>query len=144
MANETDQGDALLRAVSELRGLVDRLIGEQITRVRAIQQNAFAGAPVELSESGSETQLIALTPLVGSASKTRSEGTATLPERTNNHHAPTVKKHVRKTAAPEPTQAPVERREDNSKLRLDALAKHLDDRLRKARDPKNDRPKPSA
>jgi hypothetical protein len=145
MANELDSGDALLRSITELRGMVDRLIGEQITRVRALEDDALVGAPLELCELGSERHLTALMPLVGSASKTRSEAPATLPERTNNHHAPAVRKYARKTAAPEPTQTTtVERNEDDSKQRLDALAKHLDDRLRKARDSTKDRSKPSA
>lgn len=149
MGHVSEKEDALLRAISELRAVADRLIDEQIARVNALPDEPALGAGV--GSNGSAPVLPATAeagPRVTTVAQVK-----TAPRLTNVGVRPQALVASAPRSAADPATAPAARvapaqpvvaetprrttfalPEDDSKLRLDALAKHLDDRMRRSRD----------
>lgn len=134
--DDHEVNDPLLRAIAELRGQVDRLIDEQKASVGGIlsyleedpgvveRPAALAVEPATVLHPPAPAEL---------APKARRAGAPVVFDRLDEP-SPTPPRPV-STAPPEP--APASRSED-PRERLDALAKHLDRKLRQAAAPNGD------
>jgi hypothetical protein len=119
MNRTLDGPDPLLKAIAEFGEAMDQLIDEQIARLNAL------GAGAE------ET----IRPAVGPASRPRR--LAEIPENAESAR-PTLIDAASDLNAPRPVPVPAApaatvRDADDPRQRLDALARHLDDRLRRER-----------
>lgn len=147
MDNDFQVEDGLLRAITELRGLVDQLIDEQIARLDTIpEEPALIGAPMPVAPS--EGHRILAVPIGASAAPARMRVSmrSVAPERMAPEPPSSLaRKGMAKPLVAEPVaQIVTMRPETDPRQRLDALARHLDDRLRRARDSASDRIKSAA
>jgi outer membrane biosynthesis protein TonB len=115
MSQNTADDTALLQTIAELRADVNRLIDEQLTRVRTLEEKRVV-------EAGAERRFTAPPPPPTPAPP------APLP--------PPVVRAPRPQPAVKPREQPAELptkpETDDPSQRLDALARHLDGRLRRA------------
>jgi hypothetical protein len=113
--NGDQGGDPLLRAISDLRDEVNRLIDDQVARLGALESTAAEApaAPVRAAMTVDRPGPVAPTPPKSEAPAKRTPRPATAPEA--------------------PPQAPSSGTNDDPLQRLDALAKHLDGRLRRGK-----------
>jgi hypothetical protein len=131
MTTDIDADDPVYRAIDEFRRNMDQLFDEEILRMCARGHELGAGGgPLAVFDPGStERPWSAIIPWHGL--KPRSTG-----RQAADRSAPAnARRPAGKPATPEPGKANgPEREEDDPRQRLDALARHLDDRLRRARD----------
>jgi hypothetical protein len=108
--HQTELGAPLLRVITELRLDVDRLIDEEVRRLGMPPRRE-----AKAIEIGAGRELMAAAP-----ARTRPGGSTS--GRENGQPGP-------RAAGPRPPEGPGD---DDPSRRLDALAKHLDDRMRRA------------
>ncbi len=134
MHDDAKANDPLLRAIGELREHLDRLIDEQRAILGGtVGDGPTAPASIARADAVPEPPAAAAVAATELAPKPRRTASAAAPERAAG------------PPRPEPEAAPDGRASDDSRLRLDALAKHLDRKMRQASTPAADPPgRPSA
>lgn len=143
MDNHLEVEDGLLRAISELRGLVDQLIDEQIARLDTIpEEPVLMGAPKPVAPSdGLRMMPVSVAAAAPATARMRVSVRSLVAERMAPEPPSSLtRKLMAKQALAEcAAQVATLRPDDDPRQRLDALARHLDDRLRRARDSASDR-----
>jgi hypothetical protein len=138
--------DSLATAFSEFRAAVDQLIDEQIAHLNEGTDEAEPRAavpPAAAADAGTERQMAGAHG--SSASPAISRVTIRAASGDRRLHAVSSAKRPAKPGGQAPSKPDVvERDDDDPRQRLDALARHLDNRLRRARDAGTDRAKPPA
>jgi hypothetical protein len=125
MHDDTTVDDPLLQAISELRDELDRLIDEQRAILsKSDGEGPVAAAPVVRTETVVEPAAPSRAAAAESAPRPRKPAAIVAQERAPGPTRPDV---VSVAEA-----APDSRLSDDPKLRLDALAKHFDRKMRQA------------
>jgi hypothetical protein len=145
MTRDLEAEDPVYRAISEFRHTMDLLFDEQILRASALRENAELGdGPLAVFDPGStERAWSTILPLGPAGPRPRGSVRAGAADRPSA--APgNGRRAGAKTTLPDPgKKGSTDGDEEDPRQRLDALARHLDDRLRRARDPvSGDRPRP--
>jgi hypothetical protein len=137
MNRDLEAEDPVFRAISEFRHTMDLLFDEQILRASAVREGADSGdgALAVFDPGSAERPWSAILPL-GPAGPRAVRGSARPGNGDRPSSAsPSGRRGVAKTTSPDPGKSgSTEREEEDPRQRLDALARHLDDRLRRARD----------
>jgi hypothetical protein len=148
MYDDPEDDEALVLAFTEFRSAVDQLIDEQIARLSELPDessllaNNSPAANLPVAGSGSERRLGAAAPGSPASIPISRVTIRSAPADRRPHSLPAAKRSATKPVVLDAAKANgVERDDDDPKQRLDALARHLDDRLRRARDQGGDRPK---
>jgi hypothetical protein len=133
MHDDAKANDPLLQAIAELREDLDRLIDEQgAIPAGAVADGSSPPSPTVRADAGAEPPVATASAPEPAPRRRRAEAGAA-PERASE------------PPRPEPEPAADGRAPDDSWLRLDALAKHLDRKMRQASTPAADPPgRPSA
>ncbi len=139
--SDHDAGDPLLRAIADLRDELNRLIDEQVASVGALEARALepslapapvsAPAPVHSDFPGDRYAVAPATAANGGKTGKRPQRTSPAGD------LPT-------TPPPDPAPAPAPPSSESAgdpRLRLDALAKRLDGRLKRGNGGPGERPK---
>jgi hypothetical protein len=142
MLNDPDAEDALLQAISDLRGAMDQMFDEQMMRLVDLPaSSSHPSVMLAMAESPADRLSAQRLPVGEStvASRSRLKGH---PHDRRKMAALHARRHSSSSVDPGKLSDPLHARGDDPAQRLDALAKHLDDRLRRARESVVERPKP--
>ncbi|HEV3164936.1 MAG TPA: hypothetical protein VGZ22_12980 [Isosphaeraceae bacterium] len=145
MTRDLEAEDPVFRAISEFRHTMDLLFDEQILRASLVRDTGELGdGALAVFDPGSgERSWSTILHLGPGGSRTRGSARPSAADRTGAPAGNNRRTGNKANFADPGNKGVPERDEEDPRERLDALARHLDDRLRRARDSVGgDRPRP--